>query len=186
MSDEAWTCAFTPDGWFRLRAEPHPLTVYVQVRRDESNPQSLYAVHKVFIESQAPISTHTLRDVPFQWVEQIANSLGAADAITSREDPKLLDLETLFEGRAVEVPGVLLDDDKPEKPPALVRPSGRITTDFLRALAETYRYLVATGNTAPSATIAEQVETPLPTVRRWIGQARKAGFLPPGRPGRAG
>lgn len=76
--------------------------------------------------------------------------------------------------------------DPGEEPAPLVKPEGRITDEFLKDLARTYGWLVASKNTAPATVIAEQAGAPVATVRRWISNARQRGFLPPGRPGRAG
>ncbi|MGH8917692.1 MAG: hypothetical protein ACRD0H_05020, partial [Actinomycetes bacterium] len=84
---------------------------------------------------------------------------------------------------------VILQADKPDPgaaPPPLSRPDGRISDDFLRELATAYKWLVASGESAPASAIASQTGAPVATVRRWIVNARQRQFLPPGRPARAG
>ncbi len=70
--------------------------------------------------------------------------------------------------------------------PRLKRPAGRrLDDDFYREVAEAYRAAVAHG-LQPAKTLAEDSDTPLGTVNRWIARARRdePGFLPPATPGK--
>lgn len=73
-----------------------------------------------------------------------------------------------------------------QSPPQLDDPKGQITDEFLRHLAEVYRWNARGPRAAPAPIIAEQTGAPVRTVHRWIAMARKRGFLKPGRPGHAG
>lgn len=113
-------------------------------------------------------------------VEQLERYFGTPEELRGADDPE----NVIVQGN------MLMLREGPqeagEQPPPLSRPAGRITDDFLRDLARTYKWLVVTGNNAPATVIAEQTNTPVATVRRWISNARQRQFLPPGRPGRAG
>lgn len=209
-----WRLAFAPGGWVRASRPADSTTVYMRLRGSGTGPQQRLNVHTVLMDSAAPVSTHVWRDVPFRDVEEIANNTGGLLGGVSQWNPvrdnlrapaarELLDLPALeehfgtsdqlvsldSEHPTLENHMVILQGDRPDpgtKPPALVRPDGRITDDFLRQLAATYRWLVASGESAPAASIAQQTGAPVATVRRWIVNARQREFLPPGRPGRAG
>jgi hypothetical protein len=65
------------------------------------------------------------------------------------------------------------------------RPTGQDPDQFYQRVA--YAYSVATSETGhPAKLLADLNEVPVETVRRWIKEARRRGFLPPGRQGRAG
>lgn len=53
------------------------------------------------------------------------------------------------------------------------------------ALSRAYGEYVAESN-APAKEIAGEAGVPVTTVHRWIREARRRGFLPPARKGRAG
>jgi len=67
--------------------------------------------------------------------------------------------------------------DVPERPP--------YGEDFYRRVAETYLRLVD-GTYAPAALIADANGINVGRVRWWIAEARRMGYLPPGRKGKAG
>jgi hypothetical protein len=71
-------------------------------------------------------------------------------------------------------------------PPADNGGAGRGRPDaFYRELARAYLQL-AQDSTRPVAVLAESNGVPVTTAHRWIKEARRRGFLPPGRPGKAG
>jgi transposase-like protein len=57
--------------------------------------------------------------------------------------------------------------------------------DFYRHVAAAYLSL-AQASSRPAAELAEANGVPVSTTHRWIKEARHRGFLPPGRPGKAG
>lgn len=57
--------------------------------------------------------------------------------------------------------------------------------EFYRKVASVYADLHRLTN-APALAIAEANAVAASTARRWVKEARKRGFLPPGRPGKAG
>jgi hypothetical protein len=56
---------------------------------------------------------------------------------------------------------------------------------FYRDVADTYLDL-AQASPRPASDLAETNGVPVTTAHRWIKEARRRGFLPPGRPGKAG
>jgi hypothetical protein len=72
---------------------------------------------------------------------------------------------------------------KPRKP--LNRPDGSNPDAFYRQVAEAYRDAVQ-DTSKVAKVLAEEAHVPVGTVHRWILEARRRGFLPPARQGRAG
>lgn len=69
--------------------------------------------------------------------------------------------------------------------PALSRPGGADPETFYRQVAQAYNAAVVTTR-GPAKLIADQAGVPVTTVHRWIREARRRGYLPPARKGRAG
>lgn len=69
--------------------------------------------------------------------------------------------------------------------PTIATPENGLTDDFLKSVAEAYLWATSAG-LHPAPSIAELAEVPVRRVHRWVSDARKRGFLPPARPGRAG
>jgi hypothetical protein len=72
-----------------------------------------------------------------------------------------------------------------EQPPRVTPTGGLLTEEFLRSVADAYRWFSDRGQ-APAPGISAVSGSPVRTVHRWILQARKRGILPPARTGRAG
>jgi hypothetical protein len=72
---------------------------------------------------------------------------------------------------------------KAHKP--LTRPDGTNPDAFYRQVADAYRD-VAPNNRKVAVVLAEEADVPVGTVHRWILEARRRGFLPSARQGRAG
>lgn len=76
--------------------------------------------------------------------------------------------------------------DMPVAPPVLRSASTRGRPDaFYREIATRYRVFARTSR-RPAIDIAEKYGVPVTTAHRWIREARRRGYLPPGRPGKAG
>jgi hypothetical protein len=196
-----WHAAFAPDGWVRL-TDGAGTVVFLHITKE---PDGAPGTHLVVTASERPIRAATWRDVPFESVEQLAQVAGSGrlDGQHVPRTVKLLasmigpigpeettplveDLESLF-GPDAPTTFFLLPGNKvsSERLINLRRPEGRITDEFLIDLSAAYMELAASKR-PPAPAIAEQTETPVRTVHRWIYEARKRGHLPPGRTGRAG
>lgn len=97
------------------------------------------------------------------------------------------DIATMFFGPMPS--GMLVSDGAEGLPPGRIPhikpPEGRLTDDFLKDVADAYRW-VTDANESPSPAIAQMADVPVRTVHRWVYEARKRGILPPARAGRAG
>lgn len=67
----------------------------------------------------------------------------------------------------------------------LARPSTMAAEEFYPLVAEAYAEY-AQETRAPAKEIAAEAEVPVTTAHRWIREARRRGFLPPARKGKAG
>jgi hypothetical protein len=72
---------------------------------------------------------------------------------------------------------------QPHKP--LSRPDGSNPDAFYQEVAEAYRDVVQDHRNV-AVVLAKEANVPVGTVHRWIMEARRRGFLPPARVGRAG
>jgi hypothetical protein len=68
--------------------------------------------------------------------------------------------------------------------PDIERTRGR-PDGFYRDVADVYLEL-ASGSPRPASDIAARHGVPVSTAHRWVKEARRRGFLPPGRPGKTG
>lgn len=81
-------------------------------------------------------------------------------------------------------PGYLEPADRPKRQP-LARPNGSDPDGFSRRVAEAYNEVVF-ATRRPAVALAEEAGVPVTTVHRWIREARRRGYLPPAKRGRAG
>lgn len=68
---------------------------------------------------------------------------------------------------------------------ALTRPTGQDPDEFYRLVARAYSDYAAQTN-APAKALAAEAKVPTTTAHRWVREARRRGFLPPARKGKAG
>lgn len=134
-----------------------------------------------------PVSTEDLRRVPIGRIEAWANSARGRANIEQNATGQAISIVAYAEEirRLSEAPL--------EKPPSR-RPSaalvlGNTPNDrgdkFYQQVAHVYLGLVEHG-VAPAPLIAMTNDVPVTTARRWIKEARRRGFLGPGRKGKAG
>lgn len=130
-----------------------------------------------------PITAALLRDFPLNEAEAAANGPDLRDDLIARLDE---DVRIEWKNRSE------TDREFPTKLGA--RPTGKLPVPkgnrypdaFYRRTAREYARLVTSGDRAPAQTIAEANGVPATTAHRWIKEARRRGFLPAGRAGRAG
>ncbi|UGQ09116.1 hypothetical protein LO772_19355 [Yinghuangia sp. ASG 101] len=196
MALTGWDLRFAPGGWVRLVNLDDGRKAYLRVEpsKDENGLNRPVTRLAIMAGEDKPISVHAWRNVPIADVEYLLGG-GWADRAPysivyepARESPpRLDDLDAYFD--VPHEPTVYAERIKEavnERPKDVRNPGGKITNEFLGELANMYRWLVSSGSSAPAHEIADQTGAPVRTAQRWIGQARKRGFLPPGRPGRAG
>lgn len=188
-----WTLYVTAGGWVKCVDDSSERAVYLQLRPSDRDPAQL-STHTAVMQSDKPISVHAWSQVPFAQIEMLVGNNPDARALVDSEhghDPAA-GFEEYFAAhpypqKTVRLSWSEVTPNVPEpgdRPAPLQRPQ-RITDDFLKDVAAQYRWVSASGE-LPGPAMAEQTGAPVRTVQRWVYEARKRGFLPPGRPGRAG
>ncbi len=88
----------------------------------------------------------------------------------------------------IEVIDVAVAFADPQAPPPAPRRPGRRghSHEHYQQTAQRYTQLLASGVRNPTATLAQERVVSRDTAAGWVSGARKRGFLPPARPGRAG
>ncbi|MEV4170245.1 hypothetical protein [Nonomuraea sp. NPDC049709] len=167
------------EDWYEWRQEP-PLsgTVLVQVAVAAGGRLVLTGLR---IDG-AP-TAGLLRSIPVGRIEVAANA-----QLTAVDD--VITPVTVSRLRQTELPSLdgagweMTAPDRAVPRPAPVRKRGR-PDDFYREIADTYHEL-AQVSARPAAELAELRDVPITTAHRWVKEARRRGFLPPGRPGTSG
>jgi hypothetical protein len=97
------------------------------------------------------------------------------------EEPSLAMLREQARGapRELRIPGPASDRGR------LTRPDRSDPDKFYDRVAEAYREYAAQSR-SPATKMAEEANVPVTTVHRWIREARRRGYLPAGRAGKAG
>jgi hypothetical protein len=129
------------------------------------------------------VGSRTLRAIPLAQVESMLNHPEFVDPGGESEEQPLSDLVApLLERTEV---GASSRRFIPRERPQLGRPDGSDPEAFYRLVAQAYNDAVLT-TTAPARELADEAGVPVTTVHRWVAEARRRGFLPPARQGRAG
>jgi hypothetical protein len=174
---------FLTDGdWYEWRQEP-PLAAPVAVRVTAGADGRLVLSG---LRVDGSPTAELLRSIPVGRIEAAANAQLTVvdDAVVpgtpARRRARVAPArpsgdggwDTVDPGRAVERPGA---------------PRGHRghPSAFYREVAKAYLDL-AQVSSRPAAELAEANAVPTTTAHRWIKEARRRGFLPPGRPGKAG
>jgi hypothetical protein len=203
LRELAWVVEARPGGWVRLKETDGP-SVYLHFQQGGAGEQERFDLKTAVMKagSDEVLSGRSWRRVPLLDVERFIAHPRVRTALTfpCKEPPPavLEELDAYFD--AGEFPGNpsetgyissgMLVSDAPEqaragKLPAIRPPEGRLTDDFLKDVADAYRWYTD-AKQAPAPAIAELTGVPVRRVHRWVSDARKRGILPPARPGRAG
>lgn len=154
-------CNVAPDGW--VSTVEDGLGVHLRV---EGSAEPV--ITGIFIQG-AKIDTDSLRSIhPGRILAAVAVYLGCST------DDSALTIGELTR-RATEIMRV------PERLP-LGRPNGG-RDEFYRRVARGWQSASAESG-RPAVALAEENGVPVETVRGWVKEARRRGFLPPGRPRR--
>ena len=202
-----WEVEYRPRGWIRLRGPADGVTVYLNYGQiGEPGHQRLDLQSMTMYKGdKESLSARAWRRVPFSAIEVLITSPGIWEVLTAPCDvppPSPGTLEEYFAATedfakigASRLHGVIPDadtyvgDGTPGFParelPRIKPPEGRLSDEFLGSVADAYRWFTE-AKRAPAPAISEMSGVPVRTVHRWIYEARKRGFLPPARQGRAG
>lgn len=127
------------------------------------------------------VGSTTLRSIP---LAQIESRLNHPDVLEfqepSKAQPVTKALGPLLKRTALGVQRI----PRPQRG-RLARPDGSDPDTFYKLVADAYNEAIL-NTSSPAPLLAEEAGVPVPTVHRWIAEARRRGFLPPARQGRAG
>jgi hypothetical protein len=166
--------------WYEWRPDrPLPAAVFVRVTAGEGGRLVLDG-----LRIDGPPTAELLRAIPVGRLEATANAQlsvvgDAVVAVPARRPRPVHPPEGHPAGWEISDPAAAVARRPPES-------RGRGRPDwFYREVATVYLDY-AQGSPRPAVDLAERHEVPITTAHRWIKEARRRGFLPPGRPGKAG
>jgi hypothetical protein len=172
------------DGWYEWRQEP-PLAQSVRVRVGVADGGRLVLTG---LHIDGSPSADLLRAIPVGRIEATAN---AQLSVTHHA----IDTPPVLNVRARPVaPPVVGDLGWEMVEPALAvpraAPAGSVRSRgrpdvFYRQVADVYLDF-AQHSPRPACDLADRHGVPVSTAHRWVKEARRRGFLPPGRPGKSG
>jgi hypothetical protein len=171
MTDEkrepdSWAWATTAGNW--LHADNgHGDRVNVRFRL---NDRGRLEPVELRLEADRPIDSTMLRQLPLTMLEGLANS-GQVQRVEPASEPH-------------PPAGPLLAPHR-RGSTLLKVPPGAKPDWFYERLAVAYSSLALRSN-RPAVLLAERNGVPVTTVHRWVKEARRRGFLPPGQKGRRG
>ena len=176
-------------GWVLVRLDvPESHGLFVRFRRSDTGR---FVPSQILFQSKEAIDSETVRRLPIARIEATVNSQPIREEVMKRLDEPV---ELRFEdGRLV----FQMPPEEAEKRLARARRkrSAKLPADllskprrpdrFYQLVGEAYEQLAAETN-RPAAELAEANGVPLTTAHRWVKEARRRGFLPPGQKGRRG
>lgn len=173
-------------GWVRVNGIDVDVVVLAKTAEVEGRRVIMDLLLLANGKSSSPgVDSAVLRAMPIGWLESMVNTPQARRLLAEQQggpDPT---------GKAIErrATAWFFDQLQPpelnERETRLTRPDGKDPDTFYRQVAEAYTDAIAkSGTVAPL--LAEEAGVPVPTVHRWIAEARRRGFLPPARRGKAG
>jgi hypothetical protein len=183
--DEPEVLLFGGSGWVRFAWPDRPYRVLARTEEREGRR----VITGLFVRSTEHIGSAALKSLPIGWLEGVLNTPQAHEKLTgaSAEDDRLglvlAELDLLTDEMTAKPAGSLVGPGVPREP--LQRPDGSDPNMFYRRVAEAYMDILRR-TSAIAPVIAEEADVPVGTARRWIQEARRRGFLPPARQGRAG
>ncbi|NUV60647.1 hypothetical protein [Streptomyces sp. CAI-85] len=182
-------------GWFEVAfPDVVPRILIKAVEKD-----GRWVVGNLILVSEA-LDSAALKSIPIARIESLLNTRTVTAALFARQSGATQgppEGVTPFRAESEQLDTALstyLDrSPRPSFPPPeaapqrepLARPDGTDPDAFYRRVAEVYNDAVRE-TAAPAKVLAEEAGVPTTTVHRWIFEARRRGFLPPARKGRAG
>jgi hypothetical protein len=173
-------------GWVRYYDSQHPEPVWVRV---QATPEERLVIRELYLNADNDlgserIDTDQLRRLSPSRIEATLNKPPDKDLILERigEAPGPKEPRGPTE-RTPMVRGELYGYAHGER---LVPPPGRPRPDSFYQLVASDYLEAASVSSRPSVNLATGAGVPVSTVRGWVAEARRRGFLPPGQKGRRG
>lgn len=180
------TMSYLEDGWVLWnRSVPgttEGLLVYAQLYAEEEGARG--EISQLAVRGRN-LTTDKLRSIPLAHLETLANT--NPDFRPHIAGTPQHQISEAFEQVVQQANRVMIKEAyrkaEPRKP--LTRPDGSNPDAFYQQVAEAYRDVLQ-NNRKVAVALAEEAGVPVGTVHRWVLEARRRGFLPPARQGRAG
>jgi hypothetical protein len=178
--------AYLKDGWvvWSTGSELEGLVVYAQTNSDRVSGER--GDLTTLVVTGRSLTTDRLRQVPVARIEalSITNPDFSPKLEGSEDGPVTKGLKDLRKAASQEMMNeAYRKANAPRKP--LTRPDGTNPDAFYQQVADAYREVLQTTNKV-AVVLAKEAEVPVGTAHRWILEARRRGFLPAARQGRAG
>jgi hypothetical protein len=129
------------------------------------------------------VTTDRLRSIPVARIETLANT--NPDFSPHVENTPQNTMGQAFDAFRQESNRYIMAKARRKHRKPLTRPDGTNPDAFYQQVADAYRDVVQK-NRKVAIVLAEEANVPVGTVHRWILEARRRGFLPSARQGRAG
>lgn len=164
------------DGWVSMPGPGGATGLHVRVReRDDGR----VVITDLFVHGDE-VTAETMRGLSIPRLEALLNATHSPTTKPASDDDLTM-RKLRARGRNVAEP--TLGRFGPRA--TLTRPDGQDPEAFYQLVAQVYTEHSTTSN-APAKAIASEAGVPVTTAHRWVREARRRGFLPPGRKGRAG
>ncbi|MET7431974.1 hypothetical protein ABZT16_23775 [Streptomyces flaveolus] len=173
-------------GWLRVTWPDQPGVRLLALTAEKNGRR---VVDQLVIRGADRVDSATLKSIPIGWLEGVINidqnarALAAEAESSTRLDLALAEVELLVDEMTAKRTTAAPKSGSKREP--LQRPTGTDPNFFYRQVAEAYNDVLRTTSVI-APVLAEEAGVPVATVRRWIQEARRRGFLPPARQGRAG
>jgi hypothetical protein len=170
------------NGWVHMGNPPYGADgLHVRVRRDPESGR--WVVTDVYLHGKELTAESMRRGISVPRIEAYLNRPGGADPGSADDDG----LEVAEMRRRAHL---LAEKRREERAAgvsrgALVRPDRTDPESFYALVASAYGQYAAESK-APAKAIADEAGVPVSTAHRWVREARRRGFLPPGQKGKAG
>jgi hypothetical protein len=177
MADDTsghWTFAVGGGGWM-LGSNEQADRVMVRFARNEAGR---WEPVELRMDAERPLDSTMLRRAPLAAMESVANGVARED-LESRlhwDDPK-----PWWRPPSLEPGQLWLPDTRAR---SKIRPGSK-PDEFYQRVAAIYSFKAA-ASSRPAVEMANANGVPVTTVHRWVKEARRRGFLPPGQKGRRG
>lgn len=173
------------DDWYEWRQDEPPLAGTVQVRVSVADGGRLVLTG---LRIEGTPSAELLRAIPVGRIEAAANAqLAVVEAARGTKAIVHTRPRPLAAPVAEDVGWEMVEPSRAvvrTATSATARPRGRPDL-FYRDVADAYLTL-AQASARPAGDLADRHGVPVSTAHRWVKEARRRGFLPPGRPGKSG
>ena len=172
-------------GWVRYYDSQHPEPVWVRVQATDER----LVIRELYLNADNDLGSERID------TDQLRRlSPARIEAWLNKPDEKALILERIGQapgpkeprGPAERTPVLRSETSVHVHGEGLVPPPGRPRPDsFYQQVADDY-LAAASVSARPSVNLATAAGVPVTTVRGWVAEARRRGFLPPGQKGRRG